>query len=503
MRQRSSNSSSLAAILDELGADLPRHNREWVPESDLNDITRNRREVQQVLNMLARMDGVLLHVRNTRKGRFWFLEKAGPLVNGCEPEPELSPSPKREHSTGPRSWRPQPEPMGIELEAEAADDSPVSDRETTQTPVEVKPSAAKDLPYARHVAVLRRALADIGIRVESIDSRPVVGPTTIRCRVVLERGERIESLRRRAEDLSREVGGDVLVSQIVGDRSVAIDLPRSDRQIVPITRALESMPSDGCPGALWIPVGVSPSGVPVYLDLSTLPHLLLAGATGSGKTLWMLAAILVLAFGISADQLDIIIIDVKAIDFAALSALPHLREGHVIVDPNEAVDVLTQLIERDIAARTKVLRDAGCANLRELQARRPDLQMKQVVVAIDEYAELTMTLMKEERAAFERQVLRLAQRARAAGIHMLIATQRPSSEIISGALKANLPARIAFRLPQRVDSMTIIDQSGAENLLGAGDMLLLQDGRIQRLQGYYISMADIDELIASRFPTKN
>jgi DNA segregation ATPase FtsK/SpoIIIE-like protein len=293
-----------------------------------------------------------------------------------------------------------------------------------------------------------------------------------------------------------------LVSQIVGDRSVAIDLPRSDRQIVPITLALDSMPSDGCAGALWIPVGVSPSGVPVYLDLSTLPHLLLAGATGSGKTLWMLAAILALALGISADQLDIIIIDVKAIDFEALSALPHLRGGHVIVDPDEAVDVLTQLIERDIADRTKVLRDAGCANLRELRARRPDVQMKQVVVAIDEYAELTMTLSREERAAFERQVLRLAQRARAAGVHLLVATQRPSSESISGALKANLPARIAFRLPQRVDSMTIIDQSGAENLLGAGDMLLLHEGRIQRLQGYYLSMAEMDELIASKFPTK-
>jgi DNA segregation ATPase FtsK/SpoIIIE-like protein len=240
----------------------------------------------------------------------------------------------------------------------------------------------------------------------------------------------------------------------------------------------------------------------VYLDLSTLPHLLLAGATGSGKTLWMLAAILVLALGISADQLDIIIIDVKAIDFEALSALPHLREGHIIVDPDEAVDVLTQLIERDIADRTKVLRDAGCANLRELRARRPDVKMKQVVVAIDEYAELTMTLSREERAAFERQVLRLAQRARAAGVHMLVATQRPSSESISGALKANLPARIAFRLPQRVDSMTIIDQSGAENLLGAGDMLLLHEGRIQRLQGYYLSMAEMDELIASKFPNK-
>jgi DNA segregation ATPase FtsK/SpoIIIE-like protein len=418
-------------------------------------------------------------------------------------EPDRPAAERQESPRGARSGPAQPAPTIRDIppghmEGGTADGNEASQEAGTET--HQAPEANR--PELGQVAVLRRALGDIGVGVEHIDARPQVGPTVVRYRVVLKRGERIEGLRRRAEDLAREVGGDVLVSQIVGDRSVAIDLPRPDRQIVPIALALKSMTQEGCPGGLWVPVGVSPSGVPVCLDLAALPHLLLAGATGSGKTLSMLVDLLALALSHSAEQLDIIIIDVKAIDFASLSTLPHLREGHVIVDPEEAVDVLERLIERDIAARTKILHDAGCASLRELRSRRPDVPMKQIVVAIDEYAELTMTLSREERSGFERQVLRLAQRARAVGIHMLIATQRPSSEIISGALKANLPARIAFRLPQRVDSMTIIDQAGAENLLGAGDMLLLHEGRIQRLQGYYVSTSEIDELMASRFSTK-
>jgi S-DNA-T family DNA segregation ATPase FtsK/SpoIIIE len=118
------------------------------------------------------------------------------------------------------------------------------------------------------------------------------------------------------------------------------------------------------------------------------------------------------------------------------------------------------------------------------------------VVVIDEYAELVTILPKTEREEFERQILRLAQRARAVGIHMIIATQRPTTEFVTGAVKANLPTRISFRLPQRVDSMTIIDQPGAENLLGAGDMLLLHEGRLQRLQGYFVSMDEIATLVA-------
>jgi len=136
--------------------------------------------------------------------------------------------------------------------------------------------------------------------------------------------------------------------------------------------------------------------------------------------------------------------------------------------------------------------------LRELHAKRPDLEIGYLVVVVDEYADLVTVLCGSERADFEKQVLRLTQRARAVGIHLIIATQRPSTDFVTGAVKANLPTRISFRLPQRTDSMVILDQPGAERLLGAGDMLLWREGRVQRLQGYFASTEEIARLLTDR-----
>jgi S-DNA-T family DNA segregation ATPase FtsK/SpoIIIE len=145
------------------------------------------------------------------------------------------------------------------------------------------------------------------------------------------------------------------------------------------------------------------------------------------------------------------------------------------------------------------LQQTGCSNLRELRARRPEAGAKYLVVVIDEYADLGLSLEKPERADLERRILRLAQRARAAGIFLVLATQRPSVDFITGAVKANLATRISLRLPQRVDSQVILDQPGAEDLLGAGDLLLLHEGRVQRLQGYFASTDEISRLLNDRY----
>ena len=286
-----------------------------------------------------------------------------------------------------------------------------------------------------------------------------------------------------------------MISQIPGQRHVVVDFPRPDRQIVTLAPAIAALPKEDVAPGLWMPVGVTPAGKGVALDLATLPHILLAGASGAGKTVAGQAAVLSLACRLSPDQLEIVIIDPKAIDFSPFASLPHLRGGRIVTEPEEAINVLGELTGPELAERTRILQDARCPNIRELRARRPDLGVKHIVVAIDEYAELVTILPKTEREEFERQILRLAQRARAVGIHMIIATQRPTTEFVTGAVKANLPTRISFRLPQRVDSTVIIDQAGAENLLGAGDMLLLHEGRLQRLQGYFVSMDKIATLV--------
>ena len=476
-------------ILEALGVGEPLWRREWVAERDLEHMTGDLSEVTKVLNRLARDPDVLLNLRTTPNGRYWLLKRAGRVVDQRKDSAEEAPAhqPPKGSMPAPVS---QAEPPTLDADAEEEEE----EEEIPDTGSEVPAQDAG--PYADQIASLWGALEAVDVQVVEIDPNPQVGPAVIQHRVLLGPGERIDTLRRRAEDISREVGCDVMISQIPGQRHVAVDFPRPDRQIVPLAPAIAALPKEDVAPGLWMPVGVTPAGKGVALDLATQPHILFAGASGAGKTVAEQVAVVSLACRLSPDQLEIVIIDPKAIDFSPFASLPHLRGGRIVTEPEEAINVLRELTGPELAARTRILQDARCPNIRELRARRPDLGVKHIVVAIDEYAELVTILAKTEREEFERQILRLAQRARAVGIHMIIATQRPTTEFVTGAVKANLPTRISFRLPQRVDSMTIIDQPGAESLLGAGDMLLLHEGRLQRLQGYFVSMDEIATLVA-------
>jgi DNA segregation ATPase FtsK/SpoIIIE-like protein len=195
-------------------------------------------------------------------------------------------------------------------------------------------------------------------------------------------------------------------------------------------------------------------------------------------------------------------VDPKAVDYAPFATVPHLRAGHIITEPEEVVGLLAELVESELPKRTQLLQQAGCSNFRELRSRHPETGAKYLVVVIDEYADLGLTLDETERAELERGILRLAQRARAAGVFLILATQRPSVDFVAGGVKANLSTRISFRLPQRVDSQVILDEPGAEDLLGAGDLLLLHEGHIQRLQGYFASTDEIARLLNNRIATR-
>ena len=353
-------------------------------------------------------------------------------------------------------------------------------------------------PYADQIASLWRALEAVGVHVVEIDQNPQVGPAVIQHRVLLGPGERIDTLRRRAEDISREVGCDVMISQVPGQRTVAVDFPRPDRQIVPLAPAITALPKEDVAPGLWMPVGVTPAGQGVALDLATVPHILLAGASGTGKTVAEQVAVVSLAMRLTPDQLEIVIIDPKAIDFSPFAPLRHLRGGRIVTEPEEAINVLRELTGPELAERTRILQDARCPNIRELRVRRPDLGVKHIVVVIDEYAEL-VTILTQDRARGIRAPNSSASAEGARRRHPHDHRDRAADDRVRHRRGQGQLAH-AHLVPaaSAVDSMTIIDQPGAENLLGAGDMLLLHEGRLQRLQGYFVSMDEISDLIATQ-----
>jgi DNA segregation ATPase FtsK/SpoIIIE-like protein len=234
-------------------------------------------------------------------------------------------------------------------------------------------------------------------------------------------------------------------------------------------------------------VGVTPDGRTFTLAIAELPHMLVAGSTGSGKTMFLYSVIAGILDRYDPEQVQMVLIDPKQTDFVFFEGLPHLRGGRVIVDPREAIEVIGQLLTDELQERTERLREARQRDIRAFNATGSGEPMAPIVVIIDEFADLADAMAKDERAAFDETVRRLAQRARNVGIHLVLATQRPTADIVNGTIKANLPCRVSFRLASNVDSQTILDEVGAEKLLGMGDMLLKWNGRVQRLQGYLVS----------------
>src|SRR5712675_220552 len=351
-------------------------------------------------------------------------------------------------------------------------------------------------------STLRRILRDHGVLVQELDAEKAqVGPSVIRYRVRLRPGAKLTSLRSRAEDIGRELATRSIpfIDNVAGENYVGIDLERPRRQIVPLLPAIDALPSAGYAG-LPIAVGVAPDGSQVHLDLVQLPHILVAGSTLSGKTVFLHAVLLSLIAKLPPERLELIVIDPKATDFVLYNGLPHLRAGTVITEAEDAIQQLRSLTNAEMRERTAVLQQARLPNISEYNAKHQASPMRPIVVVIDEYADLMAVLQKRDRSDFEREINRLAQRARSVGIHLVLATQRPTADIVTGLLKANMPTRVSFRLPQRVDSQTILDQSGAENLFGRGDMLLMLNDRLVRLQGYYMSPTDMAAFLGARFP---
>ena len=196
------------------------------------------------------------------------------------------------------------------------------------------------------------------------------------------------------------------------------------------------------------------------------------------------------------DEIDFLIVDPKQTDFVFFDDLPNLYGGKVVTDADEALEMLNKINEVDKEERMKMIRACKSRDINSYNEKNPNNRMKRLVVIIDEYADLIQTAeMQGTRKEFERSLSMLAQKVRSLGIHLIIATQRPSANIVTGVLKANIPYRISFRLPSHTDSQTILDMPGAENLLGTGDMLVVTESDVMRMQGLYITEDELSEYV--------
>jgi len=299
-----------------------------------------------------------------------------------------------------------------------------------------------------------------------------------------------------------------VVETIPGKSCMGLEIPNPHRQIVRLSEILGSEAYHALNSPLAIALGKDIAGNPVVADLARMPHLLVAGTTGSGKSVALNAMILALLYKAEPRNLRLILIDPKMLELSIYQDIPHLL-CPVVTDMKQAVNALTWCVA-EMDRRYKLMSWIGARNLSGYNHRvsEQELQdpfaldagkaeklvpMPQVVVVIDELADLMMVVGKK----VEELIARIAQKARAAGIHLILATQRPSVDVITGLIKANIPARIAFQVASRVDSRTILDQSGAEALLGAGDMLYLPPGSglPQRVHGAFVADHEVHKVV--------
>ena len=284
--------------------------------------------------------------------------------------------------------------------------------------------------------------------------------------------------------LAMKAGSVRIVAPLPGKAAVGIEVPNNTRETVYFRQLLETPEYQSNKSKLKIPLGKDIFGASVIGSIDKMPHMLVAGATGSGKSVAINSIIMAILYNAKPTEVKLVLVDPKMLELSVYKDIPHLL-SQVVTRPKEAAETLRAIVA-EMDRRYRTLAEKGNKNIDTYNKAVPEAErLPYIVVIIDELADLMMTVARE----VEDSVMRLAQMARAAGIHLIVATQRPSVDVITGLIKANLPARIAFRVASKVDSRTILDGNGAEQLLGKGDMLFLPpaSSRFVRLHGPYIS----------------
>ncbi|MGQ9424544.1 DNA translocase FtsK [Gilvimarinus sp. F26214L] len=371
--------------------------------------------------------------------------------------------------------------------------------------------------------LLELKLQDFGISVEVVSVQP--GPVVTRFEIQPAPGVKASRISNLAKDLARSLAViSVRVVEVIPGKSVmGIEIPNEHREMVRLSEVLASSQYENAKSALTLALGHDISGTPIIADLAKMPHLLVAGTTGSGKSVGINVMLLSFLYKATPKELRLILVDPKMLELSVYEGIPHLLTP-VITDMKDAANGLRWCVG-EMERRYKLMAALGVRNLagfnRKIEEARkagnpimdplwnpdehfeageevataPELDtLPNIVVVIDEFADMMMIVGKK----VEQLIARIAQKARAAGIHLILATQRPSVDVITGLIKANVPSRIAFQVSSKVDSRTILDQGGAEQLLGHGDMLYLPPGTSvpQRVHGAFVDDAEVHRVVA-------
>jgi len=378
------------------------------------------------------------------------------------------------------------------------------------------PIAQEDLD--RVSRLVEEKLLDFNIIANVVDVYP--GPVITRFELDLAPGVKVSKISALSKDLARSLSAlSVRIVEVIPGKSViGLEIPNEHRETVYLRENLSSDAFASSASPLTMVLGKDISGAPVVVDLGKMPHLLVAGTTGSGKSVGVNAMIVSLLYKSTPEQVRMIMIDPKMLELSVYEGIPHLL-SEVVTDMKEAANALRWCVG-EMERRYKVMSAVGVRNLKGYNAKidqaradgaplvdplwkpgdsmdptAPELEnLPSIVVVVDEFADMIMIVGKK----VEELIARIAQKARAAGIHLILATQRPSVDVITGLIKANIPTRIAFQVSSRIDSRTILDQQGAEQLLGMGDMLYLPPGTgvPTRVHGAFVDDHEVHKVVA-------
>ena len=369
-------------------------------------------------------------------------------------------------------------------------------------------------------ALVEEKLADFGVQVKVVASYP--GPVITRFEIELAPGIKVSKLSGLAQDLARSLStARVRVVEVIpGKPYVGIELPNQKREIVRLKEVLSHKKFTDSNSPLTMGLGVDIAGIPETANLAKMPHLLVAGTTGSGKSVGVNAMIISMLYKSTPEDLRLIMIDPKMLELSIYEGIPHLLTP-VVTDMNEAANALRWCV-KEMDRRYELMATAGVRNIAGLNEKIQEAEktgnplkdplwlklrpghdedapflekLPYIVVIADEFADMIMVVGKK----VEELIARLAQKARAAGIHLILATQRPSVDVVTGLIKANIPTRISFQVSSKIDSRTILDQQGAEQLLGHGDMLYLPPGSggPARVHGAFVDDDEVHRVVAA------
>ncbi|NLO12264.1 MAG: DNA translocase FtsK [Candidatus Cloacimonetes bacterium] len=393
------------------------------------------------------------------------------------PKPSPKPPPKREIDTDDED-RPYEMP---------------SIEEFLESPVKLSERDRKDIESQIHATseVLTDKLSEFGIEAEVRHVN--IGPIITQYELEPAKGVKVNRFTSLADDLALAIKARSIRVQapIPGRGLIGVEIPNLTRDMIYLKDLLLSEEMKKSSSKLMFGLGKDIAGKPVVTDLAKMPHLLIAGATGSGKSVCINTIIMSLIMRTRPEDLRLILIDPKRVELAGYNGLPHLI-GDVVTEPDNALENMYWAV-REMERRYELLQEAKVRDIgsyNQQAAKEEEMEkLPYIIIIVDEFADLIMTSGKD----IEHPITRLAQMARAVGIHLILATQRPSIKVITGIIKANFPARIAFQVSSRVDSRVILDMIGAERLLGSGDMLFLPPGKAvpERIHGAFVSDKEI------------